>query len=47
MLGLNGLVVKAHGSSNSIEIKNAIKQCKLFNEQNINQKIKEKIEVVE
>lgn len=47
MLGLNGLVVKAHGSSKSIEIKNAIKQCKLFNEQNINQKIKEKIEVVE
>ena len=47
MLGLKGLVVKAHGSSKSVEIKNAINQCKLFNEQNINQKIKEKIEVVE
>ncbi len=47
MLGLNGLVVKAHGSSNSVAIKNAINQCKLFNEQNINQKIREKIEVVE
>lgn len=27
LLGLNGLVVKAHGSSGSLEIKQAIKQC--------------------
>ena len=43
MLGLNGLVVKSHGSSNSVEIKNSILQCIAFKEQNINEKIKEKI----
>lgn len=43
MLGLNGLVVKTHGSSKAVEIKNSILQCITFTEQNINQKIKEKI----
>ena len=43
MLGLNGLVVKTHGSSKAIEIKNSILQCIAFKEQNINEKIKEKI----
>lgn len=43
MLGLNGLVVKTHGSSKAVEIKNSILQCKTFQEQKINQKIKEKI----
>ncbi|MDD2973337.1 MAG: phosphate acyltransferase PlsX [Lachnospiraceae bacterium] len=43
MLGLNGLVVKTHGSSKSIEIKNSILQCVTFKEQRINDKIKEKI----
>ncbi len=43
MLGLTGLVVKAHGSSNAIEIKNSILQCIAFKEQKINEKIKEKI----
>ncbi len=43
MLGLNGLVVKSHGSSKAIEIKNSILQCIAFKEQNINEKIKEKI----
>ena len=43
MLGLNGLVVKTHGSSNSKEIKNSIIQCSLFKEQKINEKIKENI----
>lgn len=43
MLGLNGLVVKTHGSSESVEIKNSILQCIAFKEQNINEKIKEKI----
>ena len=43
MLGLNGLVVKTHGSSKSVEIKNSILQCITFTQQNINQKIKEKI----
>lgn len=43
MLGLNGLVVKTHGSSKAVEIKNSILQCITFKEQNINEKIKEKI----
>ena len=45
LLGLNGLVVKAHGSSKSIEITNAIFQCVSFKEQDINGKIKEHIVV--
>lgn len=45
MLGLNGLVVKTHGSSTSIEIKNSILQCITFKEQRINEKIREKITV--
>lgn len=40
MLGLNGLVVKTHGSSKAIEIKNTILQCATFKEQKINDKIK-------
>lgn len=43
LLGLNGLVVKTHGSSKSIEIKNSIIQCATFKEQKINEKIKEKV----
>ena len=43
MLGLNGLVVKTHGSSKAVEIKNSVLQCVTFKEQRINDKIKEKI----
>lgn len=43
LLGLNGLVVKTHGSSKSIEVKNSILQCVTFKEQNINEKIKERV----
>lgn len=43
LLGLNGLVVKTHGSSKSVEIKNSVLQCIAFKEQKINEKIKEKI----
>lgn len=43
LLGLNGLVVKTHGSSKAIEIKNSILQCITFQEQQINEKIKEQI----
>ncbi|MSS63360.1 phosphate acyltransferase PlsX [Velocimicrobium porci] len=43
MLGLNGLVVKTHGSSKSIEVKNSILQCIAFKEQEINEKIKENV----
>lgn len=43
LLGLNGLVVKAHGSSTSDDIKKAIIQCIQFSEEDINEKIKENI----
>lgn len=43
LLGLNGLVVKTHGSSKANEIKNSILQCIAFKEQNINQKIKDQL----
>lgn len=43
LLGLNGLVVKTHGSSKAVEIKNSILQCIAFKEQKINEKIKEQI----
>lgn len=44
MLGLNGLVVKTHGSSKAIEIKNSILQCITFTEQDISGKIRDKIQ---
>ncbi len=43
LLGLNGLVVKTHGSSKAKEIKNSIIQCVTFKEQQINEKIKQNI----
>lgn len=43
LLGLNGLLVKTHGSSKAIEIKNSILQCITFNELHINNKFKEKL----
>ncbi len=43
LLGLKGLVVKAHGNSGSKEIEIAIKQCISFKKQKINEKIKESI----
>ncbi len=39
MLGLNGLVVKAHGSAKSKEIRNTLLQCVTFHQQQINKKI--------
>ncbi len=43
LLGLNGLVVKTHGSSKAVEIRNSVLQCIAFKEQRINDKIREKI----
>ena len=40
LLGLNGLVVKTHGSSTSKEVCNSIIQCVTFKEQKINDKIR-------
>ncbi len=45
LLGLKGLVVKAHGSSTAKEIKNSILQCVSFTNQEINQKIIERLQV--
>ncbi|MDR0949911.1 MAG: phosphate acyltransferase PlsX [Lachnospiraceae bacterium] len=44
LLGLNGLVVKTHGNSKAVEIKNSILQCVAFQEQDINRKLKEKLD---
>ena len=41
MLGLNGLVVKTHGSAKSGEIKNAVMQCVQFKKQHIDEMMKE------
>ena len=40
MLGLNGLVVKTHGSATANEVCNSIIQCITFKEQRINDKIR-------
>lgn len=44
LLGLNGLVVKTHGSSTSKEVCNSIIQCVTFKNQQINEKIRESIQ---
>lgn len=44
LLGLKGLVVKAHGNSKSFEIKTAISQCITFQENSINDKIADMIQ---
>ena len=41
LLGLKGLVVKAHGSSGPEEIRNTILQCVQFKEQDVQGKIQE------
>lgn len=47
LLGLNGLVVKTHGSSKAKEVCNSILQCVSFKEQRINEKIRECIQTEE
>lgn len=44
LLGLKGLVVKAHGNSKSSEIKTAIGQCIAFKENSINDKIAQMVQ---
>ena len=43
LLGLNGLVVKTHGSAKAKEVTNTIIQCVTFKQQNISEKIKASI----
>lgn len=47
LLGLNGLVVKTHGSAKAQEITNSIYQCVIFKEQDINGKIRKNIQCSE
>ena len=44
MLGLNGLVMKTHGNSRAIEVKNSILQCIKFSESNIPDKIRRNLQ---
>ncbi len=44
LLGLKGLVVKAHGNSEATEFKVALEQCATFYREDINGKIKERME---
>ena len=41
LLGLNGLVVKTHGSAKAIEVKNSVIQCISFKNEKINDKIRQ------
>ena len=43
LLGLKGLLVKTHGNSKAVEIKNSIFQCATFKKMDLNNKIKEKL----
>lgn len=43
LLGLNGLVVKTHGSATAVEVKNSLIQCRTFKAQRINEQIRENL----
>lgn len=45
LLGLKGLVVKVHGNATNVEIRNAMHQCKVFQQQKINDKIRQYLDV--
>jgi glycerol-3-phosphate acyltransferase PlsX len=44
LIGVNGVVIKAHGSSSAKAIKNALKVAQRFKENKVNEHIKEKLE---
>lgn len=44
MLGLNGLVMKTHGSARALDVKNSIFQCINYSESNISEKIRTNLE---
>jgi len=46
LLGINGLIIKAHGSSDAKAIMNAIKQAKIFIENQVIDKIRTEIEKI-
>ena len=43
LLGVKGAVIKAHGNSDALAIKNAIKQCSRFISSGVNQQIEQEI----
>lgn len=45
-LGVNGAVVKAHGSSNAKAIKNAVRQAKIFIENDVVNQIRDSIQLI-
>ena len=45
LLGLKGLVVKTNGNSKALEVCNSILQCETFTKQQINEKIKESLNI--
>lgn len=47
LLGLKGLVVKSHGSSDAEEVKNSVLQCVDFKKHDINRKISESLSATE
>lgn len=47
LLGLNGLVVKTHGSAKAKEVSNTLIQCVTFKQQGINEKIRDCIQTDE
>lgn len=47
LLGLKGLVVKGHGNSTCVEIKNAIKQCVMFKDSNMLETMKESFAITD
>lgn len=47
LLGVKGAVIKAHGSSNSKAIKNAVRQAKLFIDNDVISKIESEISIID
>lgn len=47
MLGLRGLVVKTHGNSKAVEVRNSIEQCITFREKRINEQFREEMKLDE
>ncbi|WP_130837946.1 phosphate acyltransferase PlsX [Lachnoclostridium sp. Marseille-P6806] len=47
MLGLNGLVVKAHGNAGAIEIQHAIEQCAEWKEKKVNDQFRTRMKLVD
>ncbi len=46
MLGLNGLVVKTHGNSKAVEVRNSIAQCIAFKREDIEGKIRDNLQAM-